>query len=207
MWSPLPPEFREAGPVLFLSRPFFVTDHARRSMELEIAYLSPHELTPYEGNARKHGAEDIEQIKESIRLDGFNDPIGIWGDRNLIVEGHGRQLAAIELGMDKVPCIRLDHLTDTQRRDYAIRHNRTAELSEWDEAKRKLELAALEMEGMDFSGLRFDAEETDQEAQPVESVALHEKLQIVVDLENEDEMEDLFTRLTEEGYKCRISTL
>ena len=125
-------------------------------MELEIVYLSPHELTPYEGNARKHGAEDIEQIKESIRLDGFNDPIGIWGDRNLIVEGHGRQRAAIELGMDKVPCIRLDHLTDTQRRDYAIRHNRTAELSEWDEAKRKLEQAALELEGMDFSGLQFD---------------------------------------------------
>ena len=124
--------------------------------QLEIVYLSPHELTPYEGNAKKHGAEDIEQIKESIRLDGFNDPIGIWGDNNLIVEGHGRQIAAIELGMEKVPCIRLDHLTDTQRRDYAIRHNRTAELSEWDEAKRKLELAALELEGMDFSGLQFD---------------------------------------------------
>ena len=152
-------------------------------MELEIVYLPPHELTPYEGNARKHGGDDIEQIKESIRLDGFNDPIGIWGDRNLIVEGHGRQIAAIELGMAKVPCIRLDHLTDTQRRDYAIRHNRTAELSDWDEAKRKLEQAALELEGMDFSGLRFDAEETDQEAQPVESVALHEKLQIVVDSE------------------------
>ena len=175
-------------------------------MELKIVYLDPRELNPYERNARKHESLDIEQIKESIRLDGFNDPIGIWKD-NLIVEGHGRQIAAIELHMDKVPCIRLDHLTDTQRRDYAIRHNRTAELSEWDEAKRKLELAALELEGMDFSGLRFDAEETDQEAQPVESVALHEKLQIVIDLENEDEMEDLFTRLTEEGYKCRISTL
>ena len=175
--------------------------------DLKIVYLSPHDLTPYEGNARKHTHSDVEQIAESIRVDGFNDPIGIWGDNNLIVEGHGRQIAAIELGMEKVPCIRLDHLTDTQRRDYAIRHNRTAELSEWDEAKRKLELAALELEDIDFSGLRFDAEETDQEAQPVKSVALHEKLQIVIDLENEDEMEDLFTRLTEEGYKCRISTL
>ena len=175
--------------------------------ELQIVYLSPHDLTPYEGNARKHTHTDVEQIAESIRVDGFNDPIGIWGDKNLIVEGHGRQRAAIELGMEKVPCIRLDHLTDTQRRDYAIRHNRTAELSEWDEAKRKLEQEALELEGIDFSGLRFDAEETEQEAQPVESVALHEKLQIIIDFQNEDEAETLYNRLTDEGYACRISTL
>ena len=121
--------------------------------ELQIVYLDPHDLTPYENNARKHTQADVEQIAESIRVDGFNDPIGIWGDNNLIVEGHGRQLAAIELGMDKVPCIRLDHLTDTQRRDYAIRHNRTAELSEWDEAKRKIELEALAMEGFDVGDL------------------------------------------------------
>ena len=126
--------------------------------ELQIVYLSPHDLTPYDGNARKHTHTDVEQIAESIRVDGFNDPIGIWGDKNLIVEGHGRQIAAIELGLDKVPCIRLDHLTDTQRRDYAIRHNRTAELSEWDWAKAESEIKALEAEGMDLDGLDFDFE-------------------------------------------------
>ena len=125
-------------------------------MDLEIVYLSPHELTPYEGNSRKHAPKDIEQIKESILKDGFNDPIGIWGKQNIIVEGHGRQLAAIELGLEKVPCIRLDHLTDTQRRDYAIRHNRTAELSEWDFGKLEEEIARLEIEGVDLSGLEFD---------------------------------------------------
>ena len=131
-------------------------------MELEIVYLSPHELTPYEGNARKHGAEDIEQIKESIRLDGFNDPIGIWGDNNLIVEGHGRQIAAIELHMDNVPCIRLDHLTDTQRRDYAIRHNRTTELSGWDWAQVEKECETLELEGLDTGDLfNFEAKTAD----------------------------------------------
>ena len=124
--------------------------------ELQIVYLSPHDLTPYEGNARKHTDTDVEQIAESIRVDGFNDPIGIWGDKNLIVEGHGRQLAAIELGLNKVPCIRLDHLTETQRRDYAIRHNRTAELSGWDFAKLEEEITRLEIEGMDLSGLKFE---------------------------------------------------
>ena len=124
--------------------------------ELEIVYLDPNQLTPYENNARKHTPDDIDQIKESIRLNGMLDPIGVWGEKNLIVEGHGRQIAALEMGLDKVPCIRLDHLTETQRRDYAIRHNRTAELSRWDFAKLEEEIAALEIEGVDLSGLKFD---------------------------------------------------
>lgn len=123
-------------------------------MELKIEYLPLDALTPYEGNARKHAPEDIEQIKESILADGFNDPIGIWKG-NIIIEGHGRLLAAKELGMETVPVIRLDHLTDTQRRDYAIRHNRTAELSGWDFGKLEEEVARLETEGMDLSGLKF----------------------------------------------------
>lgn len=123
---------------------------------LEIVYLNPAELTPYENNARKHGPDDIEQIKESIQADGFNDPIGIWGEKNIIVEGHGRQIAALEMGLDRVPCIRLDHLSDKQRREYAIRHNRTAELSAWDWDALEEELAGLEIEGVDLSGLNFD---------------------------------------------------
>lgn len=173
--------------------------------ELQIVYLSPHDLTPYEGNARKHGTEDVEQIKKSIELDGFNDPIGIWGEKNLIVEGHGRQLAAIQLGMKSVPCIRLDHLTDAQRRDYAIRHNRTAELSGWEWAQLEKECEALDLEGFDLSGLKWPKEEQEQAEQS--SVAFHEKLQIIIDFQNEDEAETLYNRLTDEGYTCRISTL
>lgn len=123
--------------------------------ELKIEYLAPEELTPYEKNTRKHAPDDIEQIKQSILQDGFNDPIGIWGEKNLIVEGHGRQIAALELHLEKVPCIRLDHMTDDQRRDYAIRHNRTAELSAWDFSKLEEEIAQLEIEGHDFEGLKF----------------------------------------------------
>lgn len=123
--------------------------------DLQIVYLDPHELKPYERNTRKHGPKDIDQIKASIEADGFNDPIGVWGEQNIIVEGHGRQIAAIEMGLDKVPCIRLDHLTDTQRRDYALRHNRTAELSVWDFSNLEEEIAQLEIDGIDLSGLNF----------------------------------------------------
>lgn len=137
-------------------------------MELRIEYLPVDSLTPYEGNARRHAPDDIEQIKESILADGFLDPIGVWGNKNLIVEGHGRQIAAKELGLDKVPCIRLDHLTDTQRRDYAIRHNRTAELSEWDFGKLEEEIARLEIEGVDLSGLKFTFDNVFEEESPDE---------------------------------------
>ena len=99
---------------------------------LKIEYLPVKALKPYERNARKHRDFDVDKIVESIRVFGFDDPIGIWSDQNIIVEGHGRLLAAKKLGMQTVPCIRLDHLTDEQRRAYALAHNKTAENSEWD---------------------------------------------------------------------------
>lgn len=123
--------------------------------ELKIEYLNPADLTPYENNTRKHASDDIEGIKKSILDTGFNDPIGIWGENNLIVEGHGRQIAAMELHLDKVPVIRLDHLTDAQRREYAIRHNRSAEMSSWDFETLAEELAALDIDGIDMADLNF----------------------------------------------------
>ena len=69
-------------------------------------------ITPDRRNARRHGSADLAAIEESIRRFGFSDPIGVWGDRNVIVEGHGRLEAAKRLGLAEVPCIRLDHLSE-----------------------------------------------------------------------------------------------
>ena len=101
------------------------------------------DLTPYSGNARKHGTEDIDAIAKSIEAFGFRDPVGVWGPNNVIVEGHGRVLAAKQLGLTEVPCIRLDDMTDEQRRAYGLAHNKTAELSTWD-----AELLPLEIEDL-----------------------------------------------------------
>ena len=122
-------------------------------MDLKIEYIPVSDLKPYEKNARKHAAKDVEAIAASIREFGFDDPVGIWGD-NLIVEGHGRLQAAKKLGMKKVPCIRLDHLSDEQRRAYALAHNRTAELSEWDVGLLDLELD--DITDLDMSLFGFD---------------------------------------------------
>ena len=99
-------------------------------MELKIEYVGVDDIKPYENNARTHGKEDLKAIVQSIYEFGFNDPIGVW--HNVIVEGHGRLLAAKEVGLTKVPIIRLDELSDEQRKAYMLAHNKTAELSNWD---------------------------------------------------------------------------
>ena len=118
---------------------------------MNVEYIPVGQLKPYEKNARKHAEYDVGQIAHSIEEYGFNDPIGIWGKDNIIVEGHGRLLAAKKLGMTEVPCIRLDDLTDEQRREYAIMHNKTAELSTWD-----FDLLAEDIGELDFSGFDID---------------------------------------------------
>lgn len=116
----------------------------KENQKLQIVYLPIDALVPYEKNARKHTKDDVAVIIKSIEDFGFDDPIGIWSDNNIVVTGHGRLLAARELGYKEVPCIRLDHLTDEQRKAYALTHNRSAELSEWDEDTLNEELRALE---------------------------------------------------------------
>ena len=145
---------------------------------LKIEYVDVAKLKPYDKNTRKHEDYDVSQIAKSIEQYGFNDPIGIWGKDNIIVEGHGRLLAAKKLGMDKVPCIRLDDLTDEQRREYAIMHNKTAELSAWD-----FDLLAEDIGELDFSefdvdwGFPADVEETEIiEDEPPEVDEEHEPI-------------------------------
>jgi len=130
---------------------------------IKIEYLPIKDLKPYERNQRKHADYDISQIMVSIQKYGFLDPIAVWSDKNIIVEGHGRLAAAKKLHMKEVPVIRLDHLTDEQRKEYAIIHNKTAELSEWD-----FDLLAEDIPTLDFSdfdidwGLPEDTEENEE---------------------------------------------
>lgn len=117
---------------------------------LEIQYIDIDSLTPYDNNAKIHTSEQIEEIKNSIKEFGMNDPIGIWGEENLIVEGHGRLIACKELGIKEVPVIRLDGLTDEQRRAYTLAHNQLTMSTGFDLEKLKLELDAITLPMSDF---------------------------------------------------------
>ena len=134
--------------------------------ELKIEYLTLDKLKPYDKNARKHQEADLSTIKASITEFGMSDPIGVWGKDNTIVEGHGRYLACKELGIDNVPVIHLDHLTDEQRRAYALAHNKTAEMSEWD-----IDLLGEELDdifNIDMSDFGFDLSEDEEEIEVIE---------------------------------------
>lgn len=133
--------------------------------EMRVEMLPVEQLTPYERNARAHGEDDIAALMESIRIFGFRDPIGVWGPKNIIVEGHGRLMAAKRLGLPEVPVIRLDDMSDEERRAYALAHNRTAELSRWDETVREMELAGIDE--IDMSAFRFDVEHMTTELESV----------------------------------------
>ena len=109
-------------------------------------------LRPYEKNAKIHGSGQIEKLKASIEEFGFLTPCLIDEDYNIIA-GHGRVMAAQELGMESVPCVFIEGLTDAQRRAYILADNRLGELGEWD-----MELVNVELE--DLVDLGFDIELT-----------------------------------------------
>lgn len=124
-------------------------------MKLQIEYLGKEELKPYVNNAKIHTPEQIEQIKKSIEEFGFNDPIAIWRD-NEIIEGHGRLLAVMEMpGIETVPIIRLDNLTDDQRRAYMLVHNKLTMNTDFNLKLLTSELESINMD-IDMKKFGFD---------------------------------------------------
>ena len=135
---------------------------------MKIEHLATASLIPYARNAKKHDATQVAKLAGSIREFGFNNPVLIDND-NGIIAGHGRVLAAQSLALEEVPCIRLGHLTDTQRKAYILADNRLAEIGGgWDEEMLKLELADLRELDMDFDCLGFDATLIEEKLNPPE---------------------------------------
>jgi ParB-like chromosome segregation protein Spo0J len=115
-----------------------------------IVYRAIEQLKPDPDNARRHSKKQVRQIAESIKVFGFNVPILIDRDGDVIA-GHGRLLAAGELGMTEVPTLCLDHLTPTQVRAFRIADNRLTEIATWDDRLLAQQLKDLSLLGLDFS--------------------------------------------------------
>ena len=117
---------------------------------MQIESVPIESLIPYARNARTHSEEQVAQIAGSIREFGFTNPVLIDGDGGIIA-GHGRVMAARKLGLSDVPCIRLAHLTEMQRRAYIIADNKLALKAGWDS-----EMLALEMGGLSDFGYNLE---------------------------------------------------
>lgn len=128
---------------------------------LAVEYVSLGELQPYLWNARKHPEDQVRQIARSIEEFGFNNPILVDENRGIIA-GHGRLLAAQQLGIDTVPVIRLGHLTDAQARAFRIADNQITVNADWDEAQLVAELGSLREDAFDLDLLGFDEAELDR---------------------------------------------
>lgn len=126
--------------------------------EMNIVYLPVDDLIPYEHNAKQHPEKQVEHIANSIREFGFRQPIVVDAD-NVVVIGHGRLLAAEKLGLETVPVVRADDLSEAQIRALRLADNKTNE-SEWEFAELEAELAELEMD-FDMSEFGFDDPSSD----------------------------------------------
>ena len=113
----------------------------------EMKMVSISKLIPYVNNARTHSQEQVNKLRGSLREFGFINPVIIDADYNVIA-GHGRLIAANEEGIEEVPCVLVDYLSEAQKKAYILADNRYAQDADWDEELLKLEIEALE--GMDF---------------------------------------------------------
>lgn len=120
--------------------------------------VSIDDLVPYERNAKTHDAAQIEKLKASMQEFGFISPILIDEQKNIIA-GHGRVMAARELGLKTVPAVYVEGLTEAQRKAYIIADNRLTELGGWDMQAVQSELQELEAEGFDTKITGFDLED------------------------------------------------
>ena len=122
---------------------------------MEIENIPIGQLKAYEKNSRTHGKKQISQVVASIKEFGFTNPLLI-DENDTLIAGHGRLLAAKEMGMDEIPCVRLSQLSDAQKKAYVIADNKIALNSGWDDDLLKSELEELDNLGFDVAVTGFD---------------------------------------------------
>jgi len=181
----------------------------------DIELVDPDDLLPYANNPKEHPDEQIETIASSIKNYGWDQPIVVDADYE-IIKGHGRQQAAKMLGLDEVPVIRREDLTDAEAKAARIADNKTSE-SDWNDDLLGAEVGLLDGEtDIDIDSLGFDDDELDDilggddglpEPADEEDLGLETEYEVIIECEDEAEQERVFDELSQEGYECRLNSL
>lgn len=125
---------------------------------MKIIKVNIDDIKVYENNAKEHPEWQIEKIKNSIKEFGFNDPIAI-DENNVIIEGHGRYIALKELSFKEIDCIKLEHLTEIQKKAYIIAHNKLTMNTDFNFEILEKEINELKNKNFDIDLTGFDISE------------------------------------------------
>ena len=165
---------------------------------LEIEWIPVEKLAHFANNSKLHTKTQITHIANSIQRFGFNDPLAISGQGNIILEGNGRVEAAKQLGMTELPCVRLDHLTDDEQRAYVIAHNALCLETGFDDAMLLQELQDLQ-NSFDWQELGLAEERYISQLRELEKKELKPYRQvhymISLDINQHDKIADLLEQL------------
>lgn len=172
------------------------------------------ELIPYSNNPKEHPDEQVRKIASSIKNYGWDQPIVVDGGGE-IIKGHGRMQAAELLGLDEVPVLVRDDLTDAEAKAARIADNKTAE-APWDDDLLTIEIETV-VDEFDPDALGFDDDELDDlldggdDTGPgigdSEPLGLDEAYEVIIECESEADQEETYQRLTEGGYECRLNSM
>lgn len=170
-------------------------------------WIDPTAVIPYERNAKQHTDKQISNIVNSINRFGWQQDVVITAD-NVLVIGHGRRLAALQIGcempyhvIDKTA----DELTDEDIRELRIADNQTNAETGMDWDTLEAELADLSFDGFDFDF--GDEEPEDEKEKSVDTASLDEEYQLIIDCVSEADMRQKYETLQGVGIECRVSTL
>lgn len=170
------------------------------------------DLKEYENNSRTHSEEQITQIVNSIKEFGFTNPILI-DNKNLIIAGHGRLLAAKKLDLKEVPTIVLNNLSEEQKKAYIIADNQLAMNAGWDFEMLKNEIMTI-ADDIDLNLLGFNEQELANIIDGLELIEpelqeqeYKEVFNVIINCEDENHQEKTFNELQEKGYECQVQSL
>lgn len=184
-----------------------------REAEVRVERVPLASLKAYDGNAKRHDNENIEAIENSIKEFGFRNPIIAWHNEDgvpEIVAGHGRALAAQRLGIQEVPVVFVDDLSDAQRRMLTLADNQTTLMTGWDETQLESELDALasvfEVEDFGFSfdlEREFEEEPAEEENRPFGKYVVMSVFGIE-DVEKAEELESMSKSMGADTYTSGV---
>lgn len=175
--------------------------------QTSLSHQPPNALQPFDGNSRTHDDDQITELVRSMEEFGFTAPI-LVDESNQILAGHGRLMAAKQLGLSTVPTVVLTGLTEAQKRAYVIADNKLALNASWDEMQLKIELGALQDQGFDIQLTGFSPKDLERyteepEALDIRDVDSTEHL-LIIQCDGEEQQRELYTEFQERKFSVRI---